>query len=42
MHLRGGYEEKLFKIILCEFDVRNTLENIIIQQQDRDDNIMCD
>ena len=26
--MRGAYEEKLFKIIVREFDVRNTLENI--------------
>ena len=28
IRLRGAYEEKLFKIIVREFDFRNTLENI--------------
>ena len=34
MRLRGGYEEKLFKIIVCEFEVGNALENIFNSEID--------
>ena len=28
MRLKGAYAEKLFKIIVCNIEVKNTLENI--------------
>ena len=34
MRLRGGYEEKLFEVIVCDFEVRNTLENIFNSEID--------